>query len=318
VSLTFAGPVNFATGKKISLTAANGITLKPGAALGIPATQTADGYIIANSSEALVTLTPATNTTLTFNTSRVLVQDAVATNAHGITIGGNATLAAGAAYTVASAANKVGTLTIDTGAELTLAGGETPAKLNLTGASSTNGAKLVGTGKVIAGSTEIAGTWQAFDGSATATVTISANSITASAVTAILTGGASGTITVARGGTLLVAANTAINLAANGSIVLKSKGEADGAVGGAINLSTTTAKISGLLAGSDNQTFSPSNIANATYAVGSATGQIAGTASSGNDGVLAGGNATGPNPITASHATIDVTISKATLIGTNA
>jgi hypothetical protein len=172
------------------------------------------------------------------------------------------------------------------------------------------GAILKGTGKVIAGDTEIVGGWQAVG--ASGTVTITEDTITASAA-AVLTGisGGSGTITVPASGTLTIAANTAINVATTGSIVLTK----DGSNGGIINLSATTAKITGLKGGSTNQDFTSSNIANATYTVGTDTGNLAGGGSSGDGNAwIGGGNDEGPNNLQAGTSS-NVTINKDTTIG---
>jgi hypothetical protein len=344
VAATFKGNVSFAASKKIVMTtAASVITLGPGVLLGIPTIAPAPavyGSVIANpGSTGNVTLTPAANTKLMFAASgRAVEQGAVSTNAHGITIGGNASLPAGATYTVASEDGKVGTLTIGKDSELLVADGvlganaeadsdnsftSTSAKLVLTGAATEKAALLKGAGSVKAGAVTIVGGtngWEAVD-TGTDTVTISVNTITSSADSAVLTGITGGatapSITVAAAGTLTIAADTAINLASNGSIVL-AKGTAEPAVtGGTLNLDATSAKISGLTGGTDDQTLTTSNIANATYTVGSATGNVTGggSANAGN-AYITGGNDTGPNPIVAGN-TANATIDKDTLVGAN-
>jgi hypothetical protein len=97
-----------------------------------------------------VTLTPTANTTLTVAESGKSVTQA-GTAAHGITIGGTATLVSGSTYTVASEASKKGSLTVDADGVLTLGGailspeGYTHAEptIVLTGATASNAATLV-------------------------------------------------------------------------------------------------------------------------------------------------------------------------------
>jgi hypothetical protein len=209
-------------------------------------------------------------------------------------------------------------LSVGNGGELQLAG---TAQLVLTGAASSDGAKLDGVGKVVAGKTEISGgtagaaSWQV-KGTPGA-VTIEADKISASADTAVLTGVTGGTapsITVLVDGTLTIGGNTVIDLAAAGSIVL-TQGTASN--GGKIDLSKTTAKITGLTGGSSDQNFTTSTIANATYTVGTAKGDVSGSATSGGtDGTIAGGNDTGPNPIQAKDSG-SATIDKDTTIGSS-
>jgi hypothetical protein len=247
-----------------------------------------------------VTLTPAVNTTLTFgSTTKGLTQGAVGNNIHGIAIGGNAVLVAGATYTVASEAGKVGTLTASN--TLTIGGGDLvppagfantatdSASLVLTGATSTNGAKLDGLGKIVAGKTEIVGgevgtaSWQAFGAG---NVTITADKITVSAETVALTavdGAAKPSITVAAGGNLTLAANTAIALkgdgSAVGSIVLE-KGSAPAK----ITFAAAGAKITTALTSGNTAVTAP--IAGSITANGGSVGsglEVQSTAANGND-----------------------------------
>jgi hypothetical protein len=163
--------------------------------------------------------------------------------------------------------------------------------------------------------TEIEGEWQAVGASDAVTIALVGN--TASSITgtanAVLTGGADGKITQ-KAGTLTIAAATEINLATAGSIVLAKKPDSSTA-GGTLNLSATSAKISGLIGGGTDRTLTTSNIANATYTSGSSVGDLAGggTANAGNAYIT--GGATGSNPITASGTANDVTIDKTTTIG---
>jgi hypothetical protein len=226
---TFNGNVSVANGKKIVMTTDDSIiTLGPGVVLGLPSGEAPSVYgsVIANNDANNVTLTPETGTQLAFSTSRTITQGATGNNAHGITIGGKAGLPAGATYTVASEENKVGTLTIDTDAELViaagvLAGAESLAQLVLTGAAGENGASLAGAGSVKAGATTItggaSGSWQVVGAG---TVTISQDAITSNAATAMLTGTTdnSAAITV-EGGNLTVIGK--IDVATKGTVTLK-------------------------------------------------------------------------------------------------
>jgi hypothetical protein len=92
--------------------------------------------------------------------------------------------------------NVAADLTLDAGAELVATGTVNVAatgSLVLTAAASAGGAKISGAGGVNAGATTITGAWQAVG---TGTVTIEENKITASATTAVLTGGTGGVINV--------------------------------------------------------------------------------------------------------------------------
>jgi hypothetical protein len=194
------------------------------------------GSVIANpGSTGNVTLTPANATKLTFVAGRSVEQGSSSGSAaHGITIGGNASLPAGATYTVASAATVIGTLTIDEDAELLLAAGVlvdsatdttnshtgASSKVVLTGAASTNGASLAGEGVVKAGATTItggaSGSWQAVGASSTFAIAVDA--ITASAAAALTGTDDDGAITV-EGGRLTVIGK--IDVATKGTITLK-------------------------------------------------------------------------------------------------
>lgn len=147
------------------------------------------------------------------------------------------------------------------------------------------------------------------------------DSITDDATDVALTGDghADAAITVAVGKPLTIGANITINVAAQGAIKLAkptSGGSADGTI---LNLNVTTAKIAGLTGGNSNRTLLTANIANATYAVGSSTGEITGGGSNDADGAyIASGNDQGPNPIKAKDdASADVTINNATEIGSD-
>jgi hypothetical protein len=171
----------------------------------------------------------------------VLFRSADDPAAHGIEIGGNATLVASATYTVASEADAVGTLTMADEAVLTLGAGALldgfnnttdSAMIVLTGATGENGAKLDGEGTVVAGDTTIVGGtvgsayWQAVrgDGVEEGDVTIMVDTITGATGVALKATGEDAAITVAAEGNLTLAENTTINLAgdstAAGSIVL--------------------------------------------------------------------------------------------------
>jgi hypothetical protein len=331
----------FADGKKITLKAAGStITLKTGSELaqasGPSLMPTVYSAIIANFDDNDVTLTPGANTVLTFGASGTKSITQSGTAAHSIKIGGEATLVPGATYTVASETGKVGTLTMDGSAKLFVGAGlltprpegfgtgadnddATSSKLVLTGAATTAGASLTGAGSVVAGKTTIVGGtngWQAVAASGTPTVTIEKDSIAASAaleLTAGATGATEPSITVSAGGTLKIGANTSVKVATNATITL-AKHATDG---GTLNLSATTAKITGLKGGSNNRNLTTSNIANATYAVGADTGKITGGGDSGDGKAWIGGGNTGPNPIKPSGADDDVAIDKTTTVGSD-
>jgi hypothetical protein len=330
VPATFKGNVSFVEGKKIVLTAATSVVkLAAGKYLGNPGTQPVYSSVIHNTHASNdLTLTPAADTKLTFTNARTITQASSAETAgpHGITIDGTASLPAGATYIVESATGTVGTLTVDASAELLVAAGvldngptedDKSSTLVLIGAAGTDGALLKGTGTVNAGKTAIVGGTNGWQVVGANSVSIMADTIDASTNAAVLTGVAGGSdamsITVAAEGTLTIKANTAINLADNGSIVLTK----DETAGGTLNLATTTAKIVGLTGGTDNQTFTDTNIANAVYTVGTAAGAINGTATSGaGNGTLAGGTDTGDHLIKAGSSD-NATIGADTLIGAN-
>ena len=240
----FYSSASFAASKGLKLVAVTDskVTLKPGAALGITDAHTVWGYVLANYGSADVVLTPVANTKLTVSganlSARTITQSSIPDNAvHGITITGKASLVAGSTYTVASASNKVGTLTV-TG-ELHLGAGvltgpdtydDNSAKLVLTSDTSTYGAKLTGAGKVVAGNTEIGGTngWQAVGAGSSSKIIISVDTIDAQVAAG--TGDAAGiltaqttaaTITVKNGGTLTVEHGTIDISAASTSFVLE-------------------------------------------------------------------------------------------------
>ncbi|MDR1470235.1 MAG: hypothetical protein LBT00_13200, partial [Spirochaetaceae bacterium] len=203
--VTFDGTAFFAPDAVITLTAADdsAITLKDGHALaiGAPTNTAAVWQYFLTASGADVTLTPAANTKLTVAADgKTITQDTSTSGAHGITVGGEAVLVSGSTYKVASESGKVGTLTLDSGAVLTL-GPETilpegyedkaPPQIVLTGAAS-GGAVLTGEGTLIAGGTEITGgntdgTWTA--SGAAGLVTIAEDSITGDAAGVTLTAG---------------------------------------------------------------------------------------------------------------------------------
>jgi hypothetical protein len=278
--VTFGKPASFADGAVITGgTTGNTITLSRGGAL----TAADGGDILVNNSNADVVLTPGTATTLTFDaTNKKITQ-----GASSLTVTGTATLPTGASYVVGGS-----------GVGLVLS----------------ENAAIAGAGKLTAGGTEIVGGWKAVG---TGYITIINDTITASANTSILTGlSADSTITVAATAIPLeVADDTAINLADGGSIILVTAASNPGA----IDLNTTTARIIGLTGGSVNLTLVTTAIANATYVVGTTTGQVVGSGSVGpGTGVIAGGNATGPNPISATvSAPANAVIDKDTLVGAN-
>jgi hypothetical protein len=292
---SFSGTASIGAGKLLTLVDAKAITLggTGKAALALNGTP-----IISNPSSVgnVVKLLAAEDTVLTSASSGVgLTQSAAGTTSHEVKITGNAVLAAGATYTVASEASKVGTLAIDDASEIKVYG-----SLVLTGATSTNGALLTGdtVGKVTAGDTEIFGDTEGWQAVGTGTITIAPNTISANADTAILTGvsGGSSTITVAAGKTLTIAANTTINLTAAGTIILSDPA-------GKLSLSATTAKILGLAGGSSNDDIGPSAIAHATH-----TGIVG-------SGLATAGNIVGPGTITQNSDGTAAEIDNATVIG---
>jgi hypothetical protein len=329
---TFAKDAFVANGNKITLElAACTITLKPGAALAVGAPSPNVPYpfyeVISNeatgSSAGNLKLTPAAGAVLTFGNGGITQSGSAA---HGIEIEGIAGLTAGASYTVLSETGKAGTLTLATGATLTLyagylateGGGPIPeSKLVLTGHATAGATLAVDGDGVIAGATTITGEWQAVG---TGTVTIASDGTTTSRITAsddtvVLTAGTDGTITQAAGAgnNLTIGTATSIDLTNAGTIILK----AAASDGGSINLSTTTSKITGLKGGTTDRNLVATNIANATYTVGTATGEVTGGGDEGDGGAwIGGGHDTGPNPIKATDgAAADASISKTTLIG---
>jgi hypothetical protein len=272
---TFKDTAFFVAEKKITLAiAASTIKLGPyaGLAVGTPASSVPHVYsmVIRNSGDTELTLTPAINTVLTFKagaSGKGITQGSVGNNAHSIAIsGGTAALIPGTTYTVESAANKVGTLTIADTATLTLAAGvltpaeeaylesnltATTSKLVLTGAVVANAATLTATGDLIAGATTINGTWKAVD-TGSDTVTIAAtgkatSSITASAATVEFTASTGGTITqeADADNNLVIGASTTIALGGTSATVPigKIKLTQDSANPGKLTLAEATSTI---------------------------------------------------------------------------
>jgi hypothetical protein len=204
----FGNDVFFADTKKITLTAAASIiSLAPaaelahGAATGNNSMPAAHSAIIANFSDAPVTLTPAAGAALTFgaNGAKSITQSGA--GGHGITIAGEASLVPSATYTAASESGKAGTLAAGIGAILNIGAGlpaglpdgtvgegidnadGTSSKLVLTGAAADSAALLKGAGSVIAGGTTIAGGTGGWEAVA-ADITVAADSISATAAPA--------------------------------------------------------------------------------------------------------------------------------------
>jgi hypothetical protein len=182
---------------------------------------------------------------LTFAAGRRVSQGAVGSNVHGITVGGELGLPSGATYVVESEDGKVGTLTIDESAVLTLGAGvlagsdasntttaETRSSLVLTGATGTDGAVLAGQGTLVAGATTItggaeSGTWQAVDTTGASTVTIEADRIEASAATVSLTGTTdNGAVINVTGATLTVVGQ--IDIGTKGTVTLTGNDDGTG------------------------------------------------------------------------------------------
>jgi hypothetical protein len=255
--LSIEGFARFESGEKITLATAttDTLSLKSGSGLSIGGDKHLN-TVLTNSDTNAVTLTPVAGTTLTFSTPRTITQGGSGAT-HGISVGGATPklgISAGATYKVDSAENHVGTLTLGTGAELTLGTGPlVSASLVLTSTAGANGAVLKGVGKVVAGGTEITGgdatgTWTA--GGAAGTVTITADTITGSTtgVTLKAAGDAATAITVAAGKTLSIPANTTVDLGTQGgSLVLKTAAGTSGgaALAGAGKLVAQKTQISG-------------------------------------------------------------------------
>ena len=332
VGAAFKGPAFFADGTVISLSAATSvITLKPGAGLAhgdatkIPAVYSA---ILGNiDDEDNVTLTPGVNTTLTFGAAAAKSITQAGTAGHSIKIGGKAALIASATYTVASESGKVGTLELDTDAELHIDDGvllaagapagydndpDTSAKLVLTGASGTDGAVLKGAGTVAAGGTEIVGGtngWQAVG--ASTTVAITADAITGTGTDAELVAGTSaGAITIGgntvAGPVTLTVTGLAVNVLTSGSIAIPYP--ASGAAN-VFKLANNAAFLKGLkITGSTGTTI---GITNATV-VGTATVGTSGSAAAENN--ISGTDADTAATITGAADTNDVTIDNTTSV----
>jgi hypothetical protein len=249
-AVTFTKIATFGEGKAIKMSTATNsvVTLNQNAGLAVGEGPFPYNGVLRNTEATAATLTAgADSTKLTFSGPRTITQGSYgateSNTPHKVAIAKKVELISGATYIVASAADKVGTLTVTaaTNDVLTLGAGvleegdgndASRAQLVLTGADlAGNGAKLDGAGKVVAGKTEIVGgtvgtaSWQA---AGPGTVTISADKITASESSVSLkavTGSAKPSITVLAGGTLTIDAGTTIALGgtagtAVGSIVL--------------------------------------------------------------------------------------------------
>jgi hypothetical protein len=216
----FDGKVSIGLNKSIAVADSGTITLTGNGKAAL-ALETAD--VITNPSNTTnvgLAFAGATNgVVLGFPLSGVgLTQSAGGTNNHSVTITGNAVLAPGATYTVASELNKVGTLSVTGSLNL-----KEESSLVLTGADA-NGAKLAGTGSVVADGITITGGgadgWQA---QGTGKAVIAANAIGADAATGViltaLGNSSAPKITVAAAGTLTIGANTTIALRNNGGAV---------------------------------------------------------------------------------------------------
>jgi hypothetical protein len=319
VGATFGGKTIFAEDAVVTLTDASSvISLGPQAVLGIPATQPAWGYILGNSdASAPVTLTPtADGATLTFAAGRILTQGIYSTStAHDLTVDGKAALYAGATYTVASEASKVGTLTVDNAATFTLAagvlGGDTfddnSAKIVLTGASGSDSASIAGAGTVVAGATTITGGadngWRAVG---TGTIAIGADTITGSGGAIALTA-----TTAGNNGVIAVAAveNTAATLTVTTASIDINTGGNVTLAGNATGLVTATLVLKG----------AASNAA-ALVIDSSGSGQTVATVGAGKLDIGDTGGTTNPAEIKVNGASIntgnsnigDVTITAAT------
>jgi hypothetical protein len=242
---TFESTASFADNAVLTLVEATStVTLNAGASLGTPYGWTSGSVwstILGNSDGTnAVVLTPAAGTTLTFGADRVLTQSG--SGAHSIAISGTGApgLYAGATYTVASESDKVGTLSLGSGVNLTLGtgalappadetglSGATPSKLVLTGASGTDGASLAGEGTVVLGNASITGgangSWQAVG--ASTSVALTATAITGTGTSPVLAAltDDSAVITLATGhtdgdGAALTVTNATIDLSAKGAV----------------------------------------------------------------------------------------------------
>jgi hypothetical protein len=153
------------------------------------------------------------------------------TGGHTVTVTGEATLGAGATYTVASAASNVGKLTLVADAKLNLAPAVTTpavtaaAKLVLTGEATGKAAILAGAGSVVAGATAISGGtngWEAVGSGSTPSIIISADAISGTGTTPALTAvDATSAVTVAAGGTLTLTGAGITLATSKGKVTLK-------------------------------------------------------------------------------------------------
>ena len=341
VPATFKSIASFADTKSLKTTAAGSVvTLGPGAALAVAGYQSAWAHILANYGDGNVTLTPSSvETSLTFTkgataNARGITQKPTESGNHSIATTGAVSLVAGSAYTVNSASGSVGTLTVtsdtlsiqdgllanDDGYDATA--NNVSAKLVLTGAvSSSNGAKLTGAGSVIAGGTTIVPSdngWEVVEsaGASPGTITIEADTITASTTTASLTGktGGSPTITVAAGHTLTISTDTVVDLGIVGTLTLTGAASDGAQLAGAGEVKVGNASITGGATGAWEAVGDSTSIAfNATAA---ATGTITGTGTTpklvGTDDTalitLAKGSTNGDAiALTVTNATIDLT-----------
>jgi hypothetical protein len=285
-AVTFGKAASFVNGNKITLAHANNVIKLE-----------ADGVLALGGSTILssedgndVTLTPAAGTSLGFATGGILTQDAVGTNAHGITIGGKAALSG--TYTVASADPKVGTLTVDTSAELKLG---TASELKLVGAAGAYGALLTGAGKVVTNGTEIVGGtsgWRVVTGGgsgADLNVTIGYGFIAAGAVTTVFTaqGTTAATITVLAHETFTIATGTNINLRDNtgtvGSIVLTGEAGGDGGTLAFGKGTVSTRIYTGLTGGGDTKVAGATSIGTGLTLVSSSGNKFGGLTSNNDD-----------------------------------
>jgi hypothetical protein len=293
--VTFEGAAFFANGVVVTLSntsSAIKLSGKTGAlAVGTPVANVPDIYstvLIGNDAGTGGTLAAGTanGATLTFATTGI-TQDAPAANDHGITITGKVAAIPLKSYTVASASSKVGTLTVDTGAVLTLDAGtlapynsyatglesDWTAKLVLTGAATANGALLKGAGSVVAGGTTIVGGtngWQAATGSAN--VTIAKDAINVASGGTLTAQDADAAITV-----------TASRLAVTGEIVLASgKGKlilkGDDTTAGSLLLKGHASNAGKLRVAVDSSTVKVgATVTNSTFLIFAASGMSATT-----------------------------------------
>jgi hypothetical protein len=301
--LSFGGDVTLAKDKALTLTGVETVALAPGKSI--------NGALTAGN--AGVVLTPTTGAVLTVDTTeakKITLGTAGLTLTSGeLTVAAGAELGLGDSLTLAAGAKLInnGAIPITAAKSLILTADSAPAG-------------IAGTGTITAGKTTITGVWDAVGATGTVTILSSADGATITAASATgLKAGAGAAITQAAGtsNVLTIATGTAIDLTDAGSITL-AKAETDG---GSIDLSYTSAKITGLTGGDGDQTFVDTNIANATYAVGtSGAGDVTGGGTAGlGNAWIGGGNDGGPNPIKATDAAAaDVVIDKDTLVGANA